>query len=57
MSEKRLKTMDFDKFQLAVDEFIERSSQEFFEMPASSFFELLLDKLNGNPSQLETEVK
>ena len=45
MSEHRIKTMDFDEFQSVADGFIERSSHEFGEMPASSFFELLFDKL------------
>jgi hypothetical protein len=45
MSEHRIKTMDFDEFQLVADEFIERSSHEFGEMPASSFFELLFEKM------------
>lgn len=45
MSEDRIKTMDFDTFQSVADDFIDRSSQEFGEMPASSFFELLFEKL------------
>lgn len=45
MSEHRIKTMDFDEFQSVVDGFIERSSHEFGEMPASSFFELLFEKM------------
>ena len=57
MSNKRLKIMDFDKFQSIADEFIHRSSQEFGEMPASAFFELLLDKLNVNPGQLGPKTK
>lgn len=47
MFEEHLKTIDFDKFQLVADGFIDRSSQEFGEMPASSFFELLIDKMAG----------
>ncbi|MCL4872136.1 MAG: hypothetical protein KJ063_24520 [Anaerolineae bacterium] len=45
MSEQRLKLMDYDKFQTVADGFIDRSSQEFGEMPASSFFELLFEKM------------
>ncbi|MBK8904579.1 MAG: hypothetical protein IPM53_25600 [Anaerolineaceae bacterium] len=37
--------MDVDKFQLLVDEFIDRESQEMGEMPASIFFELLFDMM------------
>ena len=33
MSEKPLQTMDVDIFQLLVDEFIDRESQEMGEMP------------------------
>lgn len=55
MPEDHLETMGFDEFQLVADEFIDRSSQEFGEMPASTFFKLLLEKLNGNPSQLEAK--
>ena len=45
MSEHQIKTIDFDKFQLVADGFIEHSSYEFGEMPASSFFELLFEKM------------
>lgn len=45
MTEHRLKTMDYDKFQVVADRFIDRSAQEFGEMPASSFFELLFEKM------------
>lgn len=45
MAEQHLKTMDFDDFQAVADGFIERSSREFGEMPASSFFELLFEKM------------
>ena len=51
MSEKHLKLMDFDKFQSMADEFIDRSSQEFGEMPASSFFELLFDRMAERVSE------
>lgn len=45
MAEKPLQTMDVDKFQLLVDEFIDRESQELGELPASIFFELLFDMM------------
>ena len=45
MSERRIKTIEFDEFQSLADEFIDRSSQEYGEMPASSFFELLFEKM------------
>lgn len=45
MAEQHIKTMDFDDFQAVADGFIERSSREFGEMPASSFFELLFEKM------------
>jgi hypothetical protein len=45
MSENQIKTIDFDEFQSVEDGFIERSSHEFGEMPASSFFELLFEKM------------
>jgi hypothetical protein len=45
MSEHQIQTIDFDKFQSIADGFIERSSHEFGEMPASSFFELLFEKM------------
>ena len=51
MSEKPLKIMDVDKFQSIADAFIDRSSQEFGEMPASSFFELLFDRMAERVSE------
>lgn len=45
MAEQHIKTMDFDQFQAVADGFIKRSSREFGEMPASSFFELLFEKM------------
>ena len=43
--------MYIDKFQSAADNFIDRSSQEFGEMPASSFFELLFDRMAERVSE------
>lgn len=43
--------MAYDKFQRLIDDFIDRSSQEFGEMPASSFFELLFDRMAERVSE------
>jgi len=59
MTENRIKTIDFDEFQSVADRFIERSSHEFGEMPASSFFELLFEKMAERVTEtieLEGEV-
>lgn len=56
MAEKTLQTMDVDKFQLLVDEFIDRTSEELGEMPASIFFELLFDKMAEGMTET-TEAK
>jgi hypothetical protein len=45
VTQKAISTMEYDKFQRLIDDFINRSSQEFGDMPASSFFELLFDKM------------
>lgn len=45
MSEQKINTIDFDQFQSIADNFIERSSYAYGEMPASSFFELLFEKM------------
>ena len=45
--------MAYDKFQRLIDDFIDRSSQEFGEMPASSFFELLFDKMAVRVSETD----
>ena len=45
MSERPIMTMDYEEFQLVADAFIERSSQEFGEMPAFVFFALLFEHL------------
>lgn len=37
--------MGYDQFQAIADRYIDRSSQEFGEMPATSFFELLFEKM------------
>lgn len=50
--------MDFDKFQSVADNFIDRSSREFGEMPASSFFELLFDRMAERISEtVEVEAE
>lgn len=59
MTENRIKTIDFDEFQSVADGFIERSSYEFGEMPASSFFELLFERMAERVTEtieLEGEV-
>lgn len=57
MSEQRIKTMDYDEFQLVAEQFIERSSQEFGEMPASSFFQLLMEQMAERVTEtIELEV-
>lgn len=38
-------TLDFDKFQTVADDFIERSSHGYGEMPASAFFDLLFERM------------
>jgi hypothetical protein len=45
VTQKAISTMEYDKFQRLIDDFIDRSSQEFGDMPASSFFELLFDRM------------
>jgi len=50
---------DFDKFQSVAERFIERSSHEFGEMPASAFFELLFERMAERVTEtieLEGEV-
>ena len=51
--------MDFDKFQSVADNFIDRSSREFGEMPASSFFKLLFERMAERVSEtvaIEAEI-
>jgi hypothetical protein len=45
MSEQKIDTLDFDEFQAISDGFIERSSHAYGEMPASTFFALLFEKM------------
>ena len=57
MSEQKIKIADFDEFQVVADNFIERSSTEFGEMPASAFFELLSQKMAERVTEtIELEV-
>jgi len=44
-SEQAITNMEYEDFLSMIDGFIERSSREFGEMPASSFFELLFEKM------------
>lgn len=51
--------MDFDKFQSVANNFIDSSSREFGEMPASSFFELLFERMAERVSEtveIEAEI-
>lgn len=51
--------MNFDNFQSLADGFIDRSSQEFGEMPASAFFVLLFDRMAERVSEtveVESEI-
>lgn len=45
MSEKALTELNYDEFQSLVEGYIDRSSHESGELPASSFFELLFDRM------------
>ena len=45
MSEKAIADMNYDEFESLIDNYIERSSHEFGEMPASAFFELLFETM------------
>jgi hypothetical protein len=57
MSEQRIKIADFDEFQEVADKFIERSSRQFGEMPASAFFELLDERMVERVTEtIELEV-
>lgn len=59
MSEQSITDMNYEQFESLVDGYIERSSNEFGEMPASSFFELLFEKMAERVTetiQLEGEI-
>ena len=45
MVEKSLSEMIYDEFQALIDGYIDRSSRQTGEMPASVFFELLFERL------------
>jgi hypothetical protein len=51
MTEKLLTEMSYDEFQTLIDEYIDRSSQQTGEMPASTFFELLFERLAARTQQ------
>lgn len=58
MSEQKITPIDFDKFQSIADDFIDRSSEGFGEMPASSFFELLFENMSERVAEtVELEVE
>lgn len=59
MTEKALTEMNYDEFQSLIEGYIDRSAQERGEMPASSFFELLFDRMAERVTEiieLEGEV-
>lgn len=59
MSEQSITDMNYEQFESLVDGYIERSSNELGEMPASSFFELLFEKMAERVTetiQLEGEI-
>jgi len=51
MIEKSLNEMSYDEFQALIDGYIERSSRQTGEMPASVFFELLFERLAARVRQ------
>lgn len=51
MTEKLLTEMSYDEFQTLIDEYIDRSSPQTGEMPASTFFELLFERLTARTQQ------
>lgn len=58
-AQEGISTMEYDKFQQLVDDFIDRSSHEFGEMPSSFFFELLFEKMAARvtkPVELQAEI-
>lgn len=58
MSEKAITELDYEGFKSIIDSFIERSSHEFGEMPASPFFELLFEKMAERVTEtIEVEGK
>lgn len=48
MTKKSLAEMNYDEFQILIDQFIERSSQQTDEMSASIFFGLLFEQLTDS---------
>jgi hypothetical protein len=59
MSEQTITDMEYEDFLSLIDGYIERSSQESGEMPASVFFELLfkrMDKAVTETIELEVEI-
>ena len=59
MTEQPITDMNYVDFESLVDGYIGRSSQEFGEMPASSFFELLFERMAERATgtiELEGEI-
>ena len=51
MTEGLLTDVSYDEFQMLINGYIERTSQQTGEMPASIFFELLFEKLAARTQQ------
>jgi len=54
MSERIITAMEYEAIQSLIDNFIERSSQEYGEMPASVFFELLFERMAKDAAETRT---
>ena len=54
MSERIITAMEYEAFQSLIDAYIERSSQEYDEMPASVFFELLFERMAKDAAETST---
>jgi hypothetical protein len=53
MNEQAITNMEYDDFLALIDGYIERSTQENDEMPASVFFELLFKANPSHPSNTD----
>ena len=54
MNGRIIPAMEYEAFQSLIDDFIERSSQEYGEMPASVFFELLFERMTKDAAETST---
>jgi hypothetical protein len=58
MSEQAITDMECEEFLSLIDGYIERSTQESDEMPASVFFDLLFKRLSENVTEtIELEIE